>query len=160
MSSGGRVDLRTKLQSANDSGPELWQAIRDIYRSVLRRLNARLEKEHITFPQYNVLLEISRNGPLPMSKLGNRMLVAPANVTGLIDRMEMKGFVKRRRDSEDRRLYVVEITPIGKRIFRGISSRFREYTRGLGSELAVDELASTLSALRRIRRGMDAAPDL
>ena len=146
--------------SANDSGVELWQAIRDIYRTALKRLNARLDKERITFPQYNVLLEISRNGPLPMSRLGDRMLVAPANVTGLIDRMELKGYVSRRRDTEDRRLCVVEMTPRGRRIFKGISTRFRRYTGSLGSDLSSDELASALAVLRRIRKRVDAAPDL
>lgn len=134
--------------------------MRDIYRAALKRLNARLEKERITFPQYNVLLEISRNGPLPMSRLGDNMLVAPANVTGLIDRMELKGYVSRRRDAKDRRLWVVEMTPQGKRVFRGISGRFRQYTGGLGSELSKEDLAATLSALRRIRSRVERTPEL
>ena len=124
------------------------------------RLNARLDKEGITFPQYNVLLEISRNGPLPMSRLGDLMLVAPANVTGLVDRMELKGYEVRKRGSKDRRLWVVEMTPEGTRIFKGISARFRQYTGSLGSELAADELSSTLSALKRIRERMERAPEL
>ena len=148
------------MSAANESGVELWQAVRTIYRTALRRLNAVLEKERITFPQYNVLLEISRNGPMPMSELGDHMLVAPANVTGLVDRMELKGYVRRRRDRKDRRLYVVEMTPIGKRIFRGISSRFRQYTGGLGSELTREELGSTLAALRKVRRKVEENPNL
>ena len=148
------------MSSPRGSGPELWQAIRDIYRTALKRLNARLEKERITFPQYNVLLEISRSGPLPMSRLGDRMLVAPANVTGLIDRMESKGYARRVRDPKDRRLLVVEMTPEGRRVFRGISSRFREYTGSLGSELSKEELAAALAALKRIRSRVERTPEL
>lgn len=146
--------------SADGSGLELWQSVRDIYRSALKRLNSRLEKEGLTFPQYNVLLEIARNGPLPMSRLGDLMLVAPANVTGLVDRMELKGYVVRKRGSEDRRLCLVDMTPEGRRIFKGISGRFREYTGGLGAGVAPDELASALSVLRSIRERVEETPDL
>ena len=146
--------------SPSDSGTELWRSVRGIYRTVLRRLNARLDEEQITFPQYNVLLEISRNGPLPMRRLGDLMLVAPANVTGLVDRMERKGYVIRKRDKADRRLYLIEMTSEGGRKFKGISIRFRQYTRSLGSGLTEGELADTLSALRKIMKKAEAAPGL
>ena len=108
-------------------------------------------KEHITFPQYNVLLAISRNGPMPMSRLGDHMLVAPANVTGLVDRMESKGYVRRRRDRRDRRLYVIELTPTGSKVFKSISSRFAQYAAGLSLDLSRDELETALAALRKVR---------
>lgn len=119
-----------------------------------------MEKEHITFPQYNVLLEISRNGPLPMSRLGDLMLVAPANVTGLVDRMELKGYVVRKRDRKDRRLWVIEMTPEGKRTLKGISGRFRQYTGNLSSDVGREQLGSTLAILRRIKERVEETPDL
>jgi DNA-binding MarR family transcriptional regulator len=151
---------RSTTSRSNENGLELWQSIRTIYRAALKRLNARLEKERVTFSQYNVLLAISRNGPMAMSKLGDQMLVAPANVTGLVDRMESKGYVRRTRDRKDRRLWVVEMTPTGRKIFKGISSRFRQYTGGLGSELTREELESTLAALRKVRTKVEESSDL
>ena len=139
------------MPESPDSEIELWQSIRTIYRAVLNRLNARLRKERITFSQYSVLLALSRNGPMQMSKLGENMLVAPANVTGLVDRMEKKGYVRRRRGVKDRRLYVIESTEKGSRIFRSISSRFMLYAGSLGSTLTRAELNSTLAALRKVK---------
>ncbi len=144
------------------SGPdfELWQNIRDIYRAALKRLNAKLRKERITFSQYSVLLALSRNGPTQMSKLGEHMLVAPANVTGLVDRMEKKGYVRRRRHERDRRLYVIEATEKGSRIFKSISTRFRQYTGNLGSTLTRKERNSTLAALRKVRLEVEKPAEL
>jgi MarR family 2-MHQ and catechol resistance regulon transcriptional repressor len=139
------------LSEPSDSDFELWQNIRDIYRAALKRLNAKLRKEKITFSQYSVLLALSRKGPMQMSKLGVHMLVAPANVTGLVDRMEKKGYVRRRKDEKDRRLYVIEATGKGSRIFKSISSKFRQYTGNLGSTLTLKERESTLVALRKVR---------
>lgn len=144
----------------SDSDVELWRCVRDIYRAALKRLNAKLRKERITFSQYNVLLSLSREGPMQMNKLSENMLVAPANVTGLVDRMEKKGYVRRRKGTKDRRLYVIEATEKGTRVFTGISSRFRQYTGNLGSTLTREERDSTLAALRKVRTEVEKPAEL
>jgi len=148
------------MSAPSDSDVELWQVIRDIYRGALKRLNAKLYKERITFSQYSVLLALDRKGPMQMNRLGEHMLVAPANVTGLVDRMEKKGFVRRKRDERDRRLYVIETTEKGSQIFKSISSRFRRYTGNLGSTLSREERASVLEALRKVRLEMEETSEL
>ena len=145
---------------SSGSDLELWQSIRTIYRTVLKRLNERLGKERNTFSQYSVLLALSRNGPMQMNKLGEHMLVAPANVTGLVDRMEKKGYVRRRRDEKDRRLYIIEATEEGSRIFRRISSRFRQYAGSLGLSLTPEELGSALAALRKVMAELEELSEL
>jgi len=134
---------------ADEPGMEMWRLVRSIYRTALKRLNARLAKERITFPQYSVLLALARNGPMPMTRLGEEMLVAPANVTGLVDRMEKKGYVMRKRDPKDRRSYVIEPTELGDKVFQSISVRFRTYVRSMGDALSHDELSDALSALQK-----------
>jgi len=148
------------LSGPSDSDFELWQNIRDIYRVALKRLNARLRKERITFSQYSVLLALSRSGPVQMNKLSEHMLVAPANVTGLVDRMERKGYVRRKRNEKDRRLYMIEETEKGSRIFKSISSRFRKYAGNLGSTLTQEERVSTLAALRKVRMEVEKPAEL
>ncbi|MDV3293197.1 MAG: MarR family transcriptional regulator [Nitrososphaerales archaeon] len=139
---------------------ELWQKIRNIYRTAIKRLNSRLAREMITFSQYSVLLALSRNGPMQMNRLSEHMLVAPANVTGLVNRMERKGYLRRRRDQKDRRLYVIEPTESGSRIFRHISGRFRQYVGKLGSDLTPSELAVTLRALEKVRMRVEAPTEI
>lgn len=148
------------MPAPSDSDLELWQSIRSIYRAALKRLNAKLREERITFSQYNVLLALSREGPMQMNKLSENMLVAPANVTGLVDRMEKKGYVRRRKGKKDRRLYVIEATEKGTRVFTGISSRFRQYTGNLGSTLTREEKDSTLAALRKVRMEVEKPAEL
>ena len=143
-----------------EADAELWSLIRTIYRSALKRLNSRLAKEKITFSQYSVLLALDRNGPMPMSRLSEHMLVAPANVTGLVDRMEKKGYVKRVRGTVDRRLYRIEPTEKGTQVFRSISGRFRSYVRSIGEGLTPEELQSTLNALRKTRAKVEATEEI
>ncbi len=133
---------------------KLWQSIRTIYQAVLREGHilsvARLCNEKITFSQYSNLLALSRNGQMQMSTLGENMLVTPANVTGLVDRMEKKEYVGRRTDEKDHRLYVVDETKNGSRILWRVSSRFRQYAGSLGMTLTPEKLDSNLTALRKV----------
>ncbi len=53
---------------------------------------------------YDVLLELERaGGELRAGELGERLVIEPHNVTRLLDRLEAKGLVKRRRAAEDQR---------------------------------------------------------
>ena len=144
----------------DEPGFELWSLVRSIYRTALKRLNARLAKEKISFSQYSVLLALARNGPMQMSILGEHMLVAPANVTGLVDRMEKKGWVVRKRNPNDRRAIVIETTPLGEETFRKISGRFRAYVRSIGQDLTEQELESTLRAMKTMMARVESTREI
>ena len=54
---------------------------------------------------------LDRHGPLTAGELGEHTGLAPASITGLLDRLERKGFVRRVTDAADRRRVRVERTP-------------------------------------------------
>ena len=74
-----------------------------------------LNKEYqVSAPQLNCLMTLFKNGPLPPSKIARHILVESSTVTGIIDRLEQKGYVKRTRSSEDRRKIFIELTDSGR----------------------------------------------
>jgi DNA-binding MarR family transcriptional regulator len=60
------------------------------------------------------LLEPDR--PLPMGRLAKVLACDASNVTGLVDRLESRGLVRRRPSAEDRRVKVLILTPTGARL--------------------------------------------
>ena len=65
----------------------------------------------VTSSQYNVLRILRGEGkPMPSLEIGERMIQVVPAMTGLIDRLELQGFVKRHRCTEDRRVIHIEIT--------------------------------------------------
>src|ERR1700726_3210109 len=66
---------------------------------------ARLFREHgLTPSQYNILRILRGEGkPLPILEIASRTITIVPGITGLIDRLEKVGLVKRERCSEDRR---------------------------------------------------------
>lgn len=85
---------------------------------LLAQLDAMLRPFDITFARYEVLvlLTFSHTGALPLSKIGQRLMVHPTSVTNAIDRLEQQGLVRRVPDAEDRRRTLAELTPSGKRL--------------------------------------------
>jgi DNA-binding MarR family transcriptional regulator len=74
-----------------------------------------LNKEYqVSAPQLNCLMALFKNGPLPPSQIARHILVESSTVTGVIDRLEQKGFVKRIRSSQDRRKIFIELTDSGR----------------------------------------------
>ena len=70
----------------------------------------------VSSPQLNCLMALLKKGPLPPSQIARQILVESSTVTGIIDRLEQKGFVQRIRSSKDRRKISIELTDSGRRL--------------------------------------------
>ena len=81
-------------------------------------LDAALKPFGLTFARYEVLvlLTFSRSGPLPLSKIGERLMVHPTSITNAIDRLEDQGFVERIPDPNDRRRTFAALTEAGTKV--------------------------------------------
>ncbi len=67
----------------------------------------------VTGPQLWALKTISQNKDLSLKELGEAMYLHPSTMTGLVDRLEKKGFVFRKRDHKDRRVVKISLTSKG-----------------------------------------------
>src|SRR5437667_10606765 len=66
--------------------------------------------------QCHVLHLLEPRRPLPMSRLADTLSCDASNVTGLVDRMESRGLVRRRSSPEDRRVKVLQLTATRARL--------------------------------------------
>jgi len=66
--------------------------------------------------QCHVLHLIEPDRPLPMGRLAETLACDASNVTGLVDRLESRGLVRRRPSAADRRVKVLHLTPTGCRL--------------------------------------------
>lgn len=65
--------------------------------------------------QCHVLHLLEPGRPVPMGKLARTLACDKSNVTGLIDRLEARGYIRRLPSPDDRRVKVLELTPAGCR---------------------------------------------
>ena len=73
----------------------------------------------LTLVQVRVLRKLAKH-PHPLGQLGTELALAPPSVTRLVDRLEERGLIARRRDLEDRRKVVATLTDEGRRLVSAI----------------------------------------
>ncbi|GAA4847598.1 MarR family winged helix-turn-helix transcriptional regulator [Kitasatospora terrestris] len=59
------------------------------------------------------VLALLRRGPMPMRHIAQTLACEPSNITGIVDRLEARGFVTREADPQDRRVKLVAATDTG-----------------------------------------------
>jgi len=97
---------------------ETMQSLRRIFKAIHDYSKDVTAKFGITGPQLWALKTIAQDGRLPLGELSRKMYLHPSTISGVIDRLEDKGYVARVRDSDtgDRRVINVELTLKGKRL--------------------------------------------
>jgi len=105
----------------------------------------------------NVLTLLEAHGPLSMSRLADALGISVASVTGVVERMEKRGLVERRHDTEDRRVVLVHPAAGATRVFGEIDARRRRGLATLLEHLTDEELAGLLRGHRALRAARGAA---
>lgn len=88
-------------------------ALRRVALAMRGRLRDALREHGLTFPQWVVLKSLRRRGRMTARELADALEVTPANVTGILDRLERDGLAVRSRAEEDRRVVYVRLTERG-----------------------------------------------
>jgi DNA-binding MarR family transcriptional regulator len=144
---------------------ELWQrrwgpvpsmgAITSIMRAhqiLLAEVDATVKPYGLTFARYEalVLLTFSKAGELPMSKIGERLMVHPTSVTNTVDRLVKSGLVDKRPNPQDGRGTLASITARGREVVEAATGALMEMDFGLGAYDA-EECAEIFAMLRPLR---------
>jgi len=97
-----------------DQDLKLDEALAERLRVVIARLARVLRQQSLdgglTPSQRSVLATLGRHGPLRLSTIAEIEGIARPSVTGVVGRLERRGFIKRRPDPADGRSAIVEIT--------------------------------------------------
>lgn len=116
----------------------------------------------LTFARFETLalLHFSRQGALPMGKIGARLQVHPTSVTSAVARLERDGLVRRIPSDRDRRTVLAEITPAGRRVVEQGAAALAAARFGLAG-LDDAELGAVVESLGAVRKaaGDPVAPD-
>ena len=97
---------------------ELSAAIIAQFRTALRELRCmggdRMRKAEISSTNFHILSMLDQHGEMAMGRLADKLDVSLSNASGLIDRLEDRGFVERIRVPDDRRIVIVRATDLGR----------------------------------------------
>ncbi|MGY0058335.1 MarR family transcriptional regulator [Streptomyces sp. LZ34] len=101
---------------------------------LLGQVDAVVKPYGLTFARYEalVLLTFSQAGELPMSKIGERLMVHPTSVTNTVDRLVTSGLVAKRPNPNDGRGTLASITDRGREVVESATRDLMAMDFGLG----------------------------
>jgi MarR family 2-MHQ and catechol resistance regulon transcriptional repressor len=122
------------------------------YGWVIEKIRDFLAKEDITHQQYNILRILRGSLPKPLSTLQirERMLDKMSDTSRIVDRLVIKGLVKKTTCSKDKRLVDVVLTEKGQKLLKKLDTEADHISEIMGglSEKDADQLSSLLDKLR------------
>ncbi len=104
--------------------------------------------------QYQLMLAVKGlpdDHAATIGEVAERLQIQHHSTVELADRLSAKGLVRRKRDSEDRRQVLLELTAKGEKTLRELALHHREELRSTGPEL-VGALKGVLANIKRNRR--------
>ncbi|HEY0276482.1 MAG TPA: MarR family transcriptional regulator [Paenirhodobacter sp.] len=114
-------------------------------------LARRLQPGGIAVEQFRVIKSLEQEGSLSMGELADKVLVEPATLTKIIDRMTADNLVFRLPDSKDRRKVKVSLAPAGiamsKKLF-DVADAHEEHIAQILPTAELDEMKRILSDLK------------
>jgi MarR family transcriptional regulator, 2-MHQ and catechol-resistance regulon repressor len=102
--------------------------------SLQGKLSRDIESRGVTLPQFGVLEALLHRGPMCQRAIGEKLLRTGGNVTLVIDNLEKRGWVRRERRADDRRMVMVELTAKGRKLIERI---FPGHARTVEREMSV-----------------------
>ena len=134
---------------------EIMQSLRRIFKAIQLYSEEVLKEFGVTGPQLWALRVIFWEGRLSMGELSRQMYLHISTVSGVVDRLEQKGYVERSRERTDRRVVTISLTKEGKRVVqRAPEAAQGKLLHGLES-LSRKEVQGIHAALDKVVRLME-----
>ncbi|MCO5217416.1 MAG: MarR family transcriptional regulator [Thermomicrobiales bacterium] len=129
---------------------EIGQRFEDIERSINRALQVHAQNSGLTLLEAKALGGLLDEGDGTLSSIAECARMPLSTMTGVATRLEKAGLVERTRSEDDRRAYVLSLTPAGLEKLRSMFGPFFEEISVVLESTGEDALQSVASALETV----------
>lgn len=132
------------------SAPRLWLVLARAHSSMVNYIEGAITAQGLGLSDFMVLEVLLHKGPLTISAIGEKVLLASASMTSAIDRLEKRGLVQRSSSDSDRRIRLVELTSCGKAVIEEIYARHEKDLEAVIGGLCNEERKTVYEGLKKI----------
>ncbi|MCC5915346.1 MAG: MarR family transcriptional regulator [Balneolaceae bacterium] len=118
--------------------------------SINSRLNRHLADADLTLSQFGTMEALYHLGPLNQRAIGEKILKSGGNITMVVDNLEKCGYVKRKKDPEDRRAVLIHLTKEGEAFIRDFFPKHLEKILEEFSVLSEEEKAQLAAICKKL----------
>jgi DNA-binding MarR family transcriptional regulator len=130
----------------------LWLQLLSLHGELFASLNAMLSSEFgLSLAKFDVLAQLDRYPEgLALGQLSQNLKVSGGNVSGLVQRLLADDLISKAMSSEDRRSFIVRLTPKGAALFRKAADIHKRHLSKRLENIPPQELDSALGVLRSL----------
>ena len=139
------------------TGPKLWVVLARAHGAMASYVQDRIANEGLGLSDFMVLEVLLHKGPMPISAIGEKVLLANASMTAAVDRLEEKGWVIRQNSESDRRSKVVRLTQAGHAFISDLYARHSNDIETVTSVLSQREQDQLRTLLKKLGLSAKAA---
>ena len=123
------------------------------YNDMFFEIEKNVQEFGLNISEFGVLEMLYHKGDQPVQKVAEKILVTSGTITYVINKLEKKELVVRRKCEKDKRVFYVSLTEKGREFISDIFPKHKEFLDNLFIELNEDtkrELVDNLIQLRKI----------
>jgi MarR family transcriptional regulator, 2-MHQ and catechol-resistance regulon repressor len=128
------------------------KALAKTYQTFCAHDELHIRQFDLTVPQFDVIATLGNTDGMLMHELAEKTLVTKGTLTGIVDRLENKGLVRREVPPNNRRCFRVVLTETGDAVFRDVFPAHIAYLKTRFDHLNQAELDEIVTALNKLRR--------
>lgn len=142
-------EIRAQMR-AEITAPRLWLVLARAHAAIVSYIERATAAQGLGLSDFMVLEVLLHKGPMTISAIGEKVLLASASMTSAIDRLEKRGLVQRRSCDSDRRIRYVDLTPTGKTFISETYAQHEKDLEFITSELSPAERGALYDGLKKI----------
>ena len=124
----------------------LWKAAKAIEKAD----RASIAQTGHVLSDFTIMEALLHKGPLPINRIGEKVLLTSGSMTAAINRMEKKGLVKRIQDPSDRRCFYVHLTKKGRHMIKKAYAKHEKNLEKIAGVLSDSERKELVRLLKKI----------
>jgi DNA-binding MarR family transcriptional regulator len=139
-------------KSKFESVSKIIDLTRNLNRSMRHKFHNLIQDSEFTFPQISVISILEKHGEQKVSELSLKMGLSDSTVSGILDRLEQKNIIKRKRTKDDRRVVKISLTGKSKEFCNDFHKKKEKYFTQLLKKLSEQEIKDIIKGLEILNR--------
>jgi len=147
------IDHESRVSPDDHEALRLWLRLLTCTSLIEGSIRSELRRDFdCTLPRFDLLAQLDRNPDgLRMGELSRRLMVTGGNVTGITDQLVKEGLVTREAPPDDRRAFVVRLTPAGRKAFQRMAEHHESWVVRLFDGLSAAERRQLQALLGKLK---------
>ena len=105
----------------------------------------------LTHTQFDIIATLGNQPHMTCKQLGEKTLVTKGTLTGVLERLEMKGILERKLNPEDARSQMIGLTKAGQELFEKVFPHHLAHLEKAFGALSADEMTEIQVSLKKLR---------